>query len=60
MVLVMKFSSRKHIKTVKNGNTIDENWKRLDINEADTAYARSRCRMALVFLSPMFAAEVKM
>lgn len=56
----MKFSSRKHIKTKKNQNTLDENWKRLDINEADTAYVRSRCRMALVFISPAFADEVKM
>lgn len=40
-------------------NAIDEIWERLDINEADTAYVTSRCRLPLVFLLPVFATEVK-
>lgn len=40
-------------------NAIGESWERLDINEADSAYVRSRCRMALVFVLPVFTIEVK-
>lgn len=38
----------------------DYRWKlRLDINEADTTYARSRNRMECIFISSVFAAEEK-